>query len=122
MVTNVTSFSRSGLSDFLVQRISAVVLAVYTLCLTGFFLANPDLDHAGLVAFFGSGSMVAFTTLSVFALAAHAWIGMWTVGTDYLRPAHFGKSATVLRFIYWFVCLATLALYVMWALKIVWGL
>ena len=29
MVTNVTSLTRSGLSDFVIQRVSAVLLTVY---------------------------------------------------------------------------------------------
>lgn len=31
MVTTVTSYGRSGLSDWLVQRVSAVILAVYSI-------------------------------------------------------------------------------------------
>ena len=42
MVTNVTSLTRSGLADFLVQRISAVVLALYTLCVFGFLLVTEE--------------------------------------------------------------------------------
>ena len=53
MVTNVTSFSRNGLSDFVLQRVTAVVLAVYTLCVVGWFLANPGTSHAELVGYFG---------------------------------------------------------------------
>ena len=39
-VTNVTSLTRSGLADFVIQRVSAVILAVYTLCVLGFFQAT----------------------------------------------------------------------------------
>ena len=42
MVTQVTSLTRSGLSDFLVQRVSAVIIALYTLCVLGFFLVTPS--------------------------------------------------------------------------------
>ena len=46
MVKNVTSLSRSGLSDFVLQRFSAAVMALYTLCVLGFFLVTPELSHA----------------------------------------------------------------------------
>ena len=36
MVTSVTSFSRNGVSDWLVQRVSAVLLGVY---FVGLFLS-----------------------------------------------------------------------------------
>ena len=36
LVTNVASFGRSGLADFVLQRVSAVVVGLYALCLVGF--------------------------------------------------------------------------------------
>ncbi|MCR9279177.1 MAG: succinate dehydrogenase, hydrophobic membrane anchor protein [Pseudomonadaceae bacterium] len=122
MVTNVTSFSRSGLSDFLLQRVTAVVLALYALCIIGFFLVTPDLSHAKLVGYFGSTSMQLFSLLAVLSTAAHAWIGMWTIGTDYLRPAHVGSSATLLRFVYFALVVIALFVYVVWAVRIFWSL
>jgi len=122
MVTNVTSLTRSGLSDFIVQRVSAVVMAVYTFCVVGFFLANPGMTHAKLVAYFGSTAMVLFSTLMVLSTAAHAWIGMWTIGTDYIRPHYFGSHATAFRLGYQAGCLMFLFVYVVWALQLFWSL
>jgi succinate dehydrogenase / fumarate reductase, membrane anchor subunit len=120
VVTNVTSFGRSGLSDFVVQRVSAVVLALYVFCIGGFFVVNPSVSHDLLVAFFGALPMKMFSTLAVLAIAAHAWIGMWTVGTDYIRPHYFGAHATVFRITYQFGCLFVLFVYVLWGLQIFW--
>ena len=38
MVTNVTNFSRSGLFDWMVQRVSAVILATYFVFILGVFI------------------------------------------------------------------------------------
>ena len=122
MVTNVTSFSRSGLSDFVIQRISAVILALYTACIVGFFVVTPNVDYATLSGFFGGQAMKVFSTMALLATAAHAWIGMWTIGTDYVRDHYFGSGATVYRFIYLAVCLFVLFLYVVWGLQIFWSL
>lgn len=122
MVTNVTSLTRSGLSDFVVQRVSAAILALYTLCVIGFFVVTSDVTHAQLVAYFGSTSMRLFSTLAVLAVAAHAWIGMWTIGTDYLREAHVGTAATTLRLLYQAVCLLLIFVYIAWSLQIFWGI
>ena len=46
--------------------------------------------------------MRMFSTLAMLATAAHAWIGMWTVGTDYMRAHYFGRRATVVRIVYQF--------------------
>lgn len=122
MVANVTSLTRNGLSDFLLQRVSAVILAVYTLCVLGFFLANPDLTHLQLKAYFASTPMLLFSTLTVLATAAHAWIGMWTVGTDYIREHYFGRHSTAFRMTYLSGCVLLLFIYVVWALQMFWSL
>lgn len=41
MVTSVTNLSRSGLYDWMAQRVSAVVLAAYFIFLIGYLVANP---------------------------------------------------------------------------------
>lgn len=119
MVTQALSLTRSGLTDFIVQRVTAVILAAYTFCLLGFFLTGATTTHASLVAFFGSTPMQVFSTLALLSTIAHAWIGMWTVGTDYLRPAHIG-AATVVRFIYQIGCVLVLFVYLIWALRLIW--
>lgn len=121
MVTNVTSFGRSGLSDFVVQRVSAVIIGLYAMCVVGFFLANPDAGYADVQRYFSNVSMKAFSTLALLATAAHAWIGMWTIGTDYIRGHYFGRHATVFRIIYQFGCLFALFIYVLWGLSIFWS-
>jgi succinate dehydrogenase / fumarate reductase, membrane anchor subunit len=122
MVANATSFARSGLADFIVQRITAVIIGIYVVAVLVFFLGNPNLDHAELTAWFGSFPMQAFTTAAVLSTAAHAWIGLWTVGTDYLLPAHIGKQATAIRFVYQLGCVTILFVYVLWAMNLVWSL
>jgi succinate dehydrogenase / fumarate reductase membrane anchor subunit len=121
VVTNITSFSRSGLSDFIVQRVSAVVIAAYTLCVAGFFLVNPGMTHEALLGYFSSLPMKMFATLALLSTVAHAWIGMWTVGTDYIRGHYFGAHATVYRIFYQFGCMLVLFVYVLWGLLIFWS-
>ena len=120
LVTNITGFGRSGIADFVLQRVSAAVLGLYGLCLGGFFAITPNVDHAALVGFLESLTMKAFTTLAVVALAMHAWIGMWTVGTDYIRRHYFGRGHTVYLAMYQMVCLGAIFVYVLWPLSVVW--
>ena len=120
MVTQVFSLTRSGLADFVMQRITAVILAAYTLCVLGFFIGGAPVTHDSLTGFFLSGAMQIFSTLAALSIAAHAWIGMWTIGTDYLRPDHIGSSATVIRFVYQMVCLLTLFVYLVWSFRLIW--
>lgn len=99
MVTNVTNLSRSGLYDWMAQRVSAVVLAAYFIFLIGYVVAHPGLEYAQWHELFAHNGMRIFSLLALVALGAHAWVGMWTIATDYLTPMAFGKSATAIRFL-----------------------
>ena len=122
MVTSVTSLSRSGLSDFLLQRASAVVLALYAGCVLGWFLVHDGVTHEQLATYFGSMTMRLFSTLALLATVAHGWIGMWTIGTDYVREHYFGRYATALRFLYQCAMALLLFVYLFWGLAIVWSI
>jgi succinate dehydrogenase / fumarate reductase, membrane anchor subunit len=90
----------------------------------GFFVTAPELSHSRLVDYFGGTVMQLFSTLAVLATAAHAWIGMWTVGTDYVRPHYFGRACHGLAARLSGVCLTVLFVYVaamFWGLRIFWS-
>ena len=120
MVTQVTSFSRNGVGDWYLQRTSSVVIAIYTVLLVGIIIMTPDWTFERWQALFEATWMKIATLLAIVATCVHAWIGMWTIGTDYLRPAHVGGSATAIRFAYQAVCLLVLFIYIVWALSIIW--
>ena len=121
MVTNVTSLGRSGLFDWVIQRVSAVILAAYTLCILGWFMVNPEPTFAAWSASFDSTGMRIFSLLALLSLVAHAWIGIWTVSTDYLTPLALGNKATAVRFIFQCVCAVVLFVYLVWGIEILWG-
>ena len=121
MVTQVTSLSRNGVSDWVIQRVSALVLATYTLWVFGFVVLNPGMDFATWSGLFNNTGMQVFTMLAVLSTAAHAWIGMWTIGSDYLREHTLGPRAATLRFIYQIGCVLIIAVYLIWGINILWG-
>lgn len=86
MVTNVTALSRSGLSDWLVQRVSAIIVASYVLFLCGFIVTQQPINFMSWYELFAGLGMRIYTLLVLIALMAHTWIGMWTIFTDYLKP------------------------------------
>jgi|TARA_B110000977_G_scaffold32531_1_gene43189 succinate dehydrogenase / fumarate reductase membrane anchor subunit len=121
MVSQVTSLSRNGVSDWVIQRVSALVLATYTLWVFGFVVLNPGMDFATWSGLFNNTGMQVFTMLAVLSTAAHAWIGMWTIGSDYLREHTLGPRAATLRFIYQIGCVLIIAVYLIWGINILWG-
>lgn len=121
MVTNVTNFSRSGLYDWMAQRVSAVVLAVYFLFLIGYLVLNPGLEFGQWQALFQNSWMRIFSLLALVALAVHAWVGMWTISTDYLTNMALGKWATAVRFIFQAACGIAMFAFFVWGVQILWG-
>ena len=115
MVTIVTSFGRSGLSDWLVQRVSAVILAVFLLFMVAYLLLNPQLDFAQWQALFNDTSMRIFTLMALLSLGAHCWIGLWSISTDYLK--HFA-----VRFTSQMVVGLLMFIYTIWGVQLLWGL
>ncbi|MCK9533729.1 MAG: succinate dehydrogenase, hydrophobic membrane anchor protein [Pseudomonas sp.] len=122
MVTNVTNFSRSGLYDWMAQRVTAVVLAVYVLFLLGYILANPNMSYAEWQGLFANSWMRIFSLMSLIALSAHAWIGLWAVTTDYLTPMTLGKWATGVRFLVQALCGIIMFVLFVWGIQILWGI
>jgi succinate dehydrogenase membrane anchor subunit len=119
MVRSVTSFGRSGLSDWLVQRVSGVILLAYFICIGGILMGG--VDHASWQGIFEGTAMRVFTLLAILSLAAHAWIGMWAVGTDYITERLMGKKGNVLRLAFQVGCGLVIFVYVIWGIQILWG-
>lgn len=121
MVTNVTNFSRSGLFDWMAQRVSAVVLATYFILLVGFVICHPDLTYTQWHSFFANKAMRIYSLLALLCLSIHAWVGMWTITTDYLTHMALGKWATGVRFLVQAVCGMLMFVIFVWGIQILWG-
>lgn len=122
MVTAVTNLGRSGVYDWLIQRVTAIVLTLYTFFIVGYILANPGLEYAEWQDLFSQFWVRVFSLLALLSVAAHAWIGLWAVLTDYVTTQTMGSKGTAIR-----ICLqivlgvVTVALTV-WGIEILWGI
>lgn len=122
MVTSVTSFGRSGLSDWLLQRVTAVVIAGYVLFITVYLLGADDLGYQQWVALHQSICVRIFSLFAIISVAIHAWIGLWAVLTDYVTVRLLGPKATFLRVFLQLGMIAVTLTYVIWAIDILWGI
>lgn len=118
MVTQVTSFSRSGLSDWLIQRVAGVILLAYFVCVGGTLLMG--VDYATWKAMHATTAMRIFTLLAALSFAAHAWIGMWAVFTDYLTERMLGPRGNGLRRFCQIGTVLALIVYLLWVIQIIW--
>jgi len=101
--------SHYGTLDFLVQRCTAVIMAVYTLVLLAGILFAADLNFDT----WRTGQLLA--SLAFFSLAWHAWIGVRDIWMDYVTLAG-------VRLLLQVATLLWLAASVIYFVKVLWSL
>ena len=106
--------SHTGTGTWLVQRATAVALALTLPVLIVYFLAALPADFAGWQALFAPLWLRVLMLLAAAALALHAWVGMRDIFMDYVRP-------TGLRLALYLAVIATLAGSVAWLAAVLWS-
>ena len=118
-MTSVTSFSRTGLSDWLIQRVTSLVLLAYFLLIA--YQLTGSVDYTSWRVLFDQTWMKVFTLMAALSLVAHAWIGLWSVFTDYLTERMLGPVGNVIRLVCQLGASLSLVGYVIWIIVIVWS-
>jgi len=114
MVGVVTALGRTGLQDWLIQRISAIFMALYTILMVTVWICMPENDIAAWERVMSMKAMRIVTFLAILSLVAHVWVGLWTVTTDYLK-------VTFIRMLVQIILYTVLLLYIIWSIQILWG-
>ena len=120
-IKSATGLTGSGSRDWIIQRISAVILAVYSVVLLGFFLTHGNVTFYEWSAFMTSLPMRLFSLITILALAGHAWVGMWTVFTDYITTSQMGSSARGMRLVLQSLMIIAILVFLFWGIMIFWG-
>jgi succinate dehydrogenase / fumarate reductase membrane anchor subunit len=122
MMAFFARFTLTGPNNWIIQRITAIVMAVYLFFIVGFLVANPVLTYDQWSALNGLLSMRIFTLVTIAAVAFHAWIGMRCVLTDYITVRLIGPKANGVRNVLQLGLGFIILLYLVWTIKILWGL
>jgi len=103
-----------GLGDWLLQRLTAVVMLAYTVAMGACLLMHAPASHAEWKELFSRGVVRVGTMLFLIALLYHAWVGMRDILMDYLH-------ATGLRLTAQAAVGLALLFYLVWSASILWG-
>jgi succinate dehydrogenase / fumarate reductase membrane anchor subunit len=103
-----------GTGDWLLQRLTAVVMAVYTILLAIPMLVHRPNSYEMWKATFSYRWFQIATLLFVAALLYHAWVGMRDILMDYIKP-------TALRLTAQAAVGLMLLFYLVWTASILWG-
>lgn len=105
--------AHTGTGSWLLQRATAVLLALTLPGLAVYVLAALPVDFAGWQALFAPQGVRVLLLLAAVALALHAWVGMRDILMDYVRP-------TGVRLALLLAVIVVLAGSVVWLAAVLW--
>ncbi len=110
----LTTGAHYGVRDWVVQRVTAVVVALFALVLLlcVLFTSGP-LSFATWSGIFASQWMKTLTFIAIIAICWHAWVGIRDLWMDYIQPAGIRLALYVFT-ITWLVGCAGWAIQVLW--------
>ena len=104
-----------GLRDWLAQRITALLMALFTLALIVQVLLPGEMGYDKWAGIFSRQWMKVLTFVVIVSLLYHVWVGMRDVWMDYVKPVGI-KLALQVFTIVWLVGCAGWAIQVLWRL------
>jgi succinate dehydrogenase / fumarate reductase membrane anchor subunit len=81
----VAKSNHRGFYEWIVQRVSAVLIGAYGVFIFAFLLCHQPMQYAVWHGLFSHLVMKIATFVVLLAILWHAWIGLWTVFTDYVK-------------------------------------
>jgi succinate dehydrogenase / fumarate reductase, membrane anchor subunit len=104
-----------GTRDWLAQRVTAVIMLIYTLFLIVVMLRLPQLDFASWRAMWATSAVQFATVLFMASLLYHAWVGVRNILMDYVKD-------TGVRLVLHVLVILAVLWYGAWTLRILWGM
>jgi len=104
-----------GFRDWLSQRVTAALMALFTLVLVAQVLFGAKMGYVRWAQIFSSQWMKVLTFVTIVALAYHAWVGIRDVWMDYIKPVGV-RLALQVATIAWLVGCCGWAVQVLWRL------
>jgi succinate dehydrogenase / fumarate reductase membrane anchor subunit len=104
-----------GLRDWLAQRITAVLMTLFTLAVIVQVLLPGPMGYDKWAGIFSAQWMRALTFVTLVALAYHVWVGIRNVLMDYVKPAGVKLTLQVATLVWIVGCTG-------WAIQVLWRL
>lgn len=104
-----------GLRGWLAQRVTAVIMIVYSLFFLGVLFVTPDFDYWNWKALWRVDVMRYATVVFLASLFYHAWVGVRNIFMDYVKDGG-------LRLVLYALVILALAWYAAWSVEILWGM
>ena len=104
-----------GMRDWLSQRVTACLMALFTVVLLVQLLMPGPLGYDRWAGIFSAQWMKLLTEVVVVALAWHVWVGVRDILMDYVKPVGTRLVLQVLTIVWLVGCVG-------WAIQVLWRL
>lgn len=102
-----------GMRSWLAQRVTAIIMAIYTIILLAKCFMARDFSYEGWSGMFAEQWFKLATLLTFLSLFYHTWVGVRNIWMDYIKPVSVRlllQVATIL----WLVGCAGWAVQILW--------
>jgi succinate dehydrogenase / fumarate reductase membrane anchor subunit len=105
-----------GLRDWLAQRVTAALMALFTLVvLAEVLFTSGEIGYDKWASIFSGQGMKALTFSIFIALTYHVWVGVRDIWMDYVKPVGARLLLQVFSLVWLVSCLG-------WAIQVLWRL
>lgn len=104
-----------GLRDWLAQRITAVLMALFTVVLLAQVIFGERISYDKWSGIFSHQWMKFLTFVVILSLAYHAWVGLRDIFMDYIKPVGIRLGLQVFAIVWLLGCAG-------WAIQVLWRL
>ena len=104
-----------GGRDWASQRVTAVLMALFTLVVVVQLLLPGPVDYYKWAGIFAPQWMKFLTFVVIVSLAVHAWVGVRDIWMDYIKPAGLRLALQVFTIVWLVGCAG-------WAVQVIWRL
>jgi succinate dehydrogenase / fumarate reductase membrane anchor subunit len=115
VVKRVVVGAHYGLRDWLVQRVTAVVMATYSVLMLGIVLFQRPGNYGLWKGLFVQQWMRLASLLFLLSVFWHAWVGVRDILMDYVKPAG-------VRLVLQVGVILLLVAYSLWSIQILWSI
>jgi succinate dehydrogenase / fumarate reductase, membrane anchor subunit len=103
-----------GMRDWLAQRVTAIVMVVFTVILLVSFLTGQNFTYEGWSGLFARQWFKLFTMVTFFGLFYHVWVGIRDIWMDYVKPVGIRLTLQIATVLWLLACAA-------WTVQILWS-
>ena len=103
-----------GIGDWLIQRITGLVLAIYTVILLVTFFGAHNFSYEGWAGLFSRQWFKLFTEATLLGIFYHVYIGVRDIFMDYVK--NFGvRLVLMILAVIWLVSCAVWSVQILWS-------